>query len=183
MIELTEQQLRALEHPEATPPRVVNPKTKETFVLIRLDKYERLKEEEYDDSPWTREELEALAWSEVQTYVPAMKNATLIRSAVTRNPEATWLPKPGVTRASNATSDPRVAITGSWTNTGWPDTMESAVRSGQEASAIVILSVTSAASEVEGRERFSRAALCARRSTPRLRRYAHDDGSATHRCK
>jgi hypothetical protein len=62
MIELTEQQLRALEHPEASPPRVVNPKTKETFVLIRLDEYERLKQEEYDHSPWTREELEALAW-------------------------------------------------------------------------------------------------------------------------
>ena len=26
------------------------------------DEYERLKEERYDDSPWTREELEALAW-------------------------------------------------------------------------------------------------------------------------
>ena len=75
-------------------------------------------------------ELEALAWSEVQTYVPSMKSAKLIRSAVTRNPEATWLPKPGVTRAPNKTTDPRVAIAGSWTNTGWPDTMESAVRSG-----------------------------------------------------
>jgi squalene-associated FAD-dependent desaturase len=95
-------------------------------------------------------DLEALAWSEVQTYVPAMKNATLIRSAVTRNPEATWLPKPGVTRAGNATTNPRVTIAGSWTNTGWPDTMESAVRSGREAS--VILSVGEAVVEavVEG---------------------------------
>ncbi len=62
MIELTEQQVKALENPDATPPRVVNPRTKETFVLLRLDEYERLKEEEYDDSPWTREELQALAW-------------------------------------------------------------------------------------------------------------------------
>jgi PHD/YefM family antitoxin component YafN of YafNO toxin-antitoxin module len=62
MIELTEQQIQALENPEATPPRVVNPRTKETFVLLRVEEYERLKEEEYDDSPWTREELEALAW-------------------------------------------------------------------------------------------------------------------------
>ena len=61
MIELTEQQVRALEDPEVIPPRVVNPKTKETFVLLRVDEYERLKED-YDDSPWTREELEALAW-------------------------------------------------------------------------------------------------------------------------
>jgi PHD/YefM family antitoxin component YafN of YafNO toxin-antitoxin module len=41
--------------------RVVNPQTKETFVLLRVDEYKRLKEAEYDDSPWTREELQALA--------------------------------------------------------------------------------------------------------------------------
>src|SRR5438132_10314556 len=62
MIELTEQQVEALKHAEATPPRVVNPRTKETFVLLRVDEYKRLKEAEYDDSPWTREELQALAW-------------------------------------------------------------------------------------------------------------------------
>jgi hypothetical protein len=33
-----------------------------SFVLLRVDVYERLKEQEYDDSPWTREELQALAW-------------------------------------------------------------------------------------------------------------------------
>jgi hypothetical protein len=62
MIELTEQQMQALEHPEAAPPRVLNPRTKETFVLLRIEEYERLKEQEYDDRPWTREELHALAW-------------------------------------------------------------------------------------------------------------------------
>jgi hypothetical protein len=62
MIELTEQHMQALESPETTPPRLVNPRTKEMFVLLRVDEYEHLKEDEYDDSPWTREELEALAW-------------------------------------------------------------------------------------------------------------------------
>lgn len=62
MIELTEQQVKALENPDATPPRIVNPGTKEIFVLLRVEEYERLKEQEYDDSPWTREELQALAW-------------------------------------------------------------------------------------------------------------------------
>src|SRR5436309_5951881 len=62
MIELTEQQIRALETPAASPPRVVNPRTQETFVLLRVDEYERLTGDEYDDSPWTREELQALAW-------------------------------------------------------------------------------------------------------------------------
>ena len=65
MIELTEQQVQALEQPESTPPCIVNPRTKETFVLLRVDEYERLKEG-YDDSPWTREELQALAWERVK---------------------------------------------------------------------------------------------------------------------
>ena len=35
---------------------------KEAFILIRAHEYKRPKEDEYDDSPWTREELQALAW-------------------------------------------------------------------------------------------------------------------------
>ena len=62
MIELTEQQVRAIENFQAVPPRLVNPLTKEAFVLLRIDEYERLREHEYDDSPWTRDELESLAW-------------------------------------------------------------------------------------------------------------------------
>jgi len=61
MIELTEQQIQSLENPTSTPPRVLNPRTKETFVLLRVDEYARLTEQ-YDDSPWTREELRTLAW-------------------------------------------------------------------------------------------------------------------------
>ena len=66
MIELTEQQAQALEYFDSAPPRVVNPRTKETFVLLRVDEYERLKQDDYDDSPWSREELQALAWERVK---------------------------------------------------------------------------------------------------------------------
>lgn len=62
MIELTDEQVRAMENPDATPPRLVNPRTKETFVLLPADEYTRLRDAEYDDRPWTREELHALAW-------------------------------------------------------------------------------------------------------------------------
>lgn len=62
MIETTEQQVRALEDPEVTPPRLVNPWTNATFVLLRLAEYERAAGQEYDDSPWTKEELQTLAW-------------------------------------------------------------------------------------------------------------------------
>lgn len=66
MIELTEQQVQALEHPEVVPPRVLNPRTKETFVLLSVEEFQRLKDVTYDDSPWTREELEALAWERLK---------------------------------------------------------------------------------------------------------------------
>jgi PHD/YefM family antitoxin component YafN of YafNO toxin-antitoxin module len=66
MIELTDQQVEALAHTASTPLRLVNPRTKEMFVLLRADEYERLKEEEYDDSPWTRQELQALAWERIK---------------------------------------------------------------------------------------------------------------------
>jgi len=83
-------------------------------------------------------ELESLAWRETQTFLPALKDATLVRSAVTRNPEATWLPQIGAKRTEQRTNHPAIAIAGSWTETGWPDTMESAVRSGNLAARVVL---------------------------------------------
>jgi predicted NAD/FAD-binding protein len=79
---------------------------------------------------FTNDELQALAWREVQTYVGALRGSSLLRGAVTRNPEATYLPRLGVQRPGQTTLRPAVAIAGAWTQTGWPDTMESAVRSG-----------------------------------------------------
>jgi hypothetical protein len=66
MIELTNEQVHALESPGVTPPRLVNPRTREAFVLLRVDEYERLKDDAYDDSPWTRDELEAAVWETAQ---------------------------------------------------------------------------------------------------------------------
>jgi hypothetical protein len=62
MIELTEQQLQAIADAAERPPVVVNPKTKTSYVLLRQDVYQRLMDPEYDDSPWTDEEMELLAW-------------------------------------------------------------------------------------------------------------------------
>ncbi len=69
MIELTEQQSQALETSGTAPAQVVNPRTKEEFVLLRTEEYTRLKDQEYDDSPWTKEELQALAWAAGQRGV------------------------------------------------------------------------------------------------------------------
>lgn len=62
MIELTQQQIDAVKSHPLIPPQLIDPGTNETFVLLRASEYERLKESEYDDSPWTRDELHALAW-------------------------------------------------------------------------------------------------------------------------
>ena len=72
-------------------------------------------------------------WAEVSSAIAPLHGARLVRSAVTRHPQATYLLAPGVHRPGTATGLPNVAIAGSWTDTGWPDTMESAVRSGHAA--------------------------------------------------
>ena len=76
-------------------------------------------------------------WNEIKTAIPTLAGATLLRSAVTRNPEATYLASPTQKRPGPQTSFPNLAIAGSWTDTGWPDTMESAVRSGSAAARLI----------------------------------------------
>jgi squalene-associated FAD-dependent desaturase len=81
----------------------------------------------------TTDELIALAWEEVRSAIPALRDATLEHGAVTRNVEATFSAPSSVVRPGPQTSFSNVVIAGSWTATGWPDTMESAVRSGDAA--------------------------------------------------
>jgi len=58
MIELTREQVQAIA--AQTPPHVVNPQTRETYVLVPLAEYNRLtNHESYDDS-WTDEERDLL---------------------------------------------------------------------------------------------------------------------------
>jgi alpha-D-ribose 1-methylphosphonate 5-phosphate C-P lyase len=61
-IKLTEAQVQALAQPHPNPPRLVHPHTNEAFVLLGVDQYKKLTEGLYDDSPWTREELQSVAW-------------------------------------------------------------------------------------------------------------------------
>lgn len=61
MIELTQEQVQALATPGARPPRIVNPQTRETFVLVPLAEYGRLVEDaDYDNGAWTDEERDLL---------------------------------------------------------------------------------------------------------------------------
>lgn len=58
MFELTDEQRRELSEPE---PTAVDPQTKEAYVLVPREIYERVKDKRYDDSPWTDEEMDLLA--------------------------------------------------------------------------------------------------------------------------
>jgi hydroxysqualene dehydroxylase len=61
--------------------------------------------------------------------------AELLWSRVSREPRATVALRPGTARlrAGRRSSRPNIVRAGAWTNTGWPVTMESAVRSGRAA--------------------------------------------------
>jgi hydroxysqualene dehydroxylase len=57
----------------------------------------------------------------------------LLWSRVSREPYATVALRPGVQRPGPRTARPDVVRAGAWTDTGWPATMESAIRSGHAA--------------------------------------------------
>jgi squalene-associated FAD-dependent desaturase len=60
-------------------------------------------------------------------------NAELVWSRVSREPHATLALRPGVVRPPVETKRANVVRAGAWTATGWPATMEGAVRSGLAA--------------------------------------------------
>lgn len=66
---------------------------------------------------------------------PEVGRARLIRSVVTKEPEATMAPAPGASRyrLSQKTPYRNLFLAGDWTDTGLPATIESAVRSANKA--------------------------------------------------
>ncbi|HEX5189376.1 MAG TPA: hydroxysqualene dehydroxylase HpnE [Streptosporangiaceae bacterium] len=71
----------------------------------------------------------------LEQLFPAAADARVTDFFVTRERRATFRQAPGIgaLRPGNATSVPGLVLAGAWTDTGWPDTMEGAVRSGQHA--------------------------------------------------
>jgi squalene-associated FAD-dependent desaturase len=67
-------------------------------------------------------------------------NAELLWSRVSREPYATVALRPGVQRPGVETSRANIARAGTWTDTGWPATMESAIRSGRRAAQHILSS-------------------------------------------
>jgi hydroxysqualene dehydroxylase len=79
------------------------------------------------------EDLVNLCDSELKAVLPDLRAFKPIRSRTTRDPEATFVPSVGLRRPGPRTKHKRLVLAGAWTNTGWPATMESAVRSGNAA--------------------------------------------------
>ncbi|HET9051968.1 MAG TPA: hydroxysqualene dehydroxylase HpnE [Candidatus Dormibacteraeota bacterium] len=82
-------------------------------------------------------ELVDLCARELEAAEPRLRGIRPVRGGAVRDPEATIVAPPGRRRPGPATAAPNVVLAGAWTDTGWPATMESAVRSGRAAARLV----------------------------------------------
>jgi zeta-carotene desaturase len=82
-----------------------------------------------------RQEIIDLALKELREFFPVARGAVLLKSTVIKEVNATFSPTPGIDRYRPTSESPwpRIFLAGDWTATGWPATMEGAVRSGYQA--------------------------------------------------
>jgi squalene-associated FAD-dependent desaturase len=85
-------------------------------------------------------ELRARLMPALTAVLPALRAATVSDFFVTREPQATFRPRPGTAalRPAQRTMLPGLVVAGAYTATGWPATMESAVRSGDAAAEVLL---------------------------------------------
>ena len=93
----------------------------------------------WQEAGMSADELRVMAEAELTSVLPETTDATLTYFRVVKQPQATFRCLPGVQdqRPSQTTTTPGLYLAGDWTQTGWPATMESAVRSGAMAAAAV----------------------------------------------
>lgn len=89
----------------------------------------------YDLLPLSRQEIIALCRKELSEALPAARDAQLVQATVIKEAAATFSPAPGCDRwrPGSRTTIGNLFLAGDWTATGWPATMEGAVRSGYRA--------------------------------------------------
>ena len=73
--------------------------------------------------------------------LPGARHARVVDALVTKERAATFRAVPGTRplRAEAATGVRGLALAGAWTDTGWPATMEGAVRSGRSAALVALM--------------------------------------------
>jgi squalene-associated FAD-dependent desaturase len=86
-----------------------------------------------------RQEIIDLALRELAEFFPLVAEAKLLKAAVVKEVRATYSIRPqlDLLRPSSLSPWPRVFLAGDWIATGWPATMEGAVRSGYLAAEAV----------------------------------------------
>jgi squalene-associated FAD-dependent desaturase len=95
----------------------------------------------YDLVPRSRQEIIELCLREIGDVLPATRTAKLLKATVIKEINATFSPEPGVDRWRPAQVSPvkGLFLAGDWTLTGWPATMEGAVRSGYLAAEALLV--------------------------------------------
>ena len=88
----------------------------------------------------SRQEIIALCLDELRGVFPAIREAALVKGTVVKEMSATFSPSPGSDRWRPAQKSPLpgLFLAGDWTLTGWPSTMEGAVRSGYLAAEAIL---------------------------------------------
>ncbi len=83
---------------------------------------------------------------EMAAFFPPARGANVKRALIVKQRNATFAPRPGIAalRPSQRTPIRNLLLCGDWTDTGWPATMESAVRSGLAAARGVLDAVRTA---------------------------------------
>jgi zeta-carotene desaturase len=84
-----------------------------------------------------RNEILNLTLTELAEFFPKVKSAKVERFHIVKEVRATFSATPGLVRPPVETADANVFRAGDWVNSGWPATMEGAVRSGYLAAEAV----------------------------------------------
>jgi zeta-carotene desaturase len=88
----------------------------------------------------SRQEIIALCLDELGGVLSRTREATLVKGTVVKELRATFSPAPGSDQWRPAQKSPLAGLflAGDWTATGWPSTMEGAVRSGYLAAEAIL---------------------------------------------
>jgi zeta-carotene desaturase len=92
-----------------------------------------------DLTPLSRQEIIEIAVGDLRLFLPRVRDANLVKAHVVKEQRATFSAAPETEdlRPGTECSIPNVYLAGDWTRSGWPATMEGAVRSGYIAAEAV----------------------------------------------
>src|SRR5450432_2451297 len=92
-----------------------------------------------DLTPLTRNEIVDIAIGDLRLYFPRVHDARLVKAHVVKEQRATFsaAPETDALRPAAESGPCNLILAGDWTRTGWPATMEGAVRSGYLAAEAV----------------------------------------------